>query len=72
MPLPNQEAQNHESEQFLKLGYCIWCKERSKDWKSKRIRPVLAEIVNETGPAKCQRQLKTYGGFTACNAYLCK
>jgi hypothetical protein len=72
MPLPNQEAQNHEWDKFLKRGYCIWCKEHSKEWKSKRTRPVLAEIVNETGPAKRQRESKTYGGCTACSAYLCK
>jgi hypothetical protein len=72
MLLPNQEAQNYKWDKFLKRGYYIWCKEHSKEWKSKRIRPILAEIVNKTGPAKRQRESKTYGGCVAYNAYLCK
>jgi hypothetical protein len=72
MPLPNWDTQGHCWSKFPKRGYCVWCKEHAQEWKSKRVRPALAEIVNGAGPAQRQRQSKTYGGCEACSACLCQ
>jgi Transposase IS4 len=71
MPQPNQDTQDHHWRPFLKRGYCIWCKKNAQEWKSKRVRPALVEIVNQATPSAVQRQSQTYGGCMSCGAYLC-
>jgi Transposase IS4 len=71
MPQLNRDTQDHHWRPFLKRGYCIWCKKNSQEWKSKRARPALVEIVNQATPNAVQRQSQTYGGCMSCSAYLC-
>ena len=72
MPSVNTEAKSHGWKEFLKRGYCVWCKEHVDEWKPKRAQPVLAETVNREAPTKRQRQSRTYGGCIDCTVYLCK
>jgi hypothetical protein len=72
MPLVNQNAQNHQWKEFPKRGYCVWCKEHGEKFKTNRIRPILAEIVNGATSAGRQRPPRSYGGCIGCNVHLCR
>ena len=65
MPLPNRDTLNHHWQEFSKRGYCVWCKKKDK------MRPALAEIVNQAASNTCQRRSRVYGGCMSCNVYLC-
>jgi hypothetical protein len=72
MPPANQKAQSHQWKQFLKRGYCVWCKEHPDEWEPKKASPILGEIVNGVRPGRRKRQSQAYGGCEDCNAYLCR
>lgn len=70
--LVNQNTRIHCWGDFEKHRHCIWYKDYTEEWISKKTRPVLAEIVNNAVSAKQKRQSKTYSGCIACNVYLCR